>query len=332
MRCHLLIPHAVWPNRAESAEVTVGLTLPAFSRLAGRGRRESFVAISASDWLGQAFGLNDFPAAPLTLMAASADKSAGFWLRVDPVHLSINQRGAEIADPDALAVTQHEATQLIAALNAQFAEDGLYFVAAAPDAWLLRLPEVPESTFTPLESVYGRSIGEFLPQGPDAVRWHRLINEIQMLLYAHPVNDTRAGQGRPLINSLWLWGGGMYPLPDALRKPEGQVKSDDPLLATLTTLAGGHATSCPGSFSGIDGKDTLVVLDELTLPALWRDALSWREGWAALEQDWFAPALGRLRDGTLAELIITLPEAGVRMALRRGDLWRIWRRPWLPWL
>ncbi|MDR3414241.1 MAG: hypothetical protein P4L87_25315 [Formivibrio sp.] len=331
MRCHLLIPHAVWPNQTESAEVTVGLTLPAFSLLAGRGRCELFTPIPARDWQGQAFGLKDFPAGPLTLLAADACPSPGFWLRADPVHLAINQRGAEVADPKALEVTADEAKQLIDALNVQFADDGLFFLAASPDSWLLRLPAAPDASFTPLESVLGRNMGEFLPQGRDAGRWHQLINEIQMMLYAHPVNDSRAGQGRPLINSLWLWGGGVYPLPEVQPQSTSLIHSDDPLLGALAGIAGVNCVPSPGSFSGVHGTDSLVILDNLSMPALWRDALAWREAWLGLERDWLAPALVQLQNGGVSELIITLPEAGIKISVRKRDLWRFWRRRSLPW-
>lgn len=331
MRCHLLIPHALWSTQAESAKLTADLTLPAFSRLAGRGQRESFAALSARDWLGQAFGLDGFPVAPLTLKATGIDAAAAYWLRADPVHLAINQRGAELTDPAALAITPDEASQLIAELNAQFSADGLYFVAATPENWLLRLPEPPDATFTPLASAYGRNISELMPQGREAVRWHRLINEIQMLLYGHSVNDKRAGQGKPLVNSLWLWGGGIYLLPQTLQKPAQRVLGNDRLLATLSELAGVQYTACSDGLSAIDKMDTLAVLDDLTLPALWHDALAWRNGWMALEQNWFVPALAALRAGRFSELIITLPEAGVKIRIERSDLWRFWRRPWTPW-
>lgn len=66
MHCHLIISHAVWPRPDESPAVTAGLSLPAFSRLAGLGRRETFAPLPARDWLGQHFGLEGFPVAPLT--------------------------------------------------------------------------------------------------------------------------------------------------------------------------------------------------------------------------------------------------------------------------
>ena len=118
MRCHLIISHAIWPDAAESARIGTGLLLPALAMLAGRGRRETFVPAPTRDWLGQCFGLADFPAAPLLLASVAPHEQSGYWLRADPVHLAINQHGAEMADPAALAISQDEATQLLAALNA----------------------------------------------------------------------------------------------------------------------------------------------------------------------------------------------------------------------
>lgn len=331
MRCHLIIPSAVWPNPTESAEITAGLSLPAFSMLAGRGQRESFEPLPSRDWLAQCFGMVDFPAAPLTLAAVCPDESAGYWLRADPVHLAINQRGAEMADPAALSVTQEEARQLTALLNAQFGADGLRFVAATPQTWLLQVPARPDAIFTPLDSVYGRTIHDFLPQGAEAANWHRLINEIQMLLHGHAVNDLRASRNQPLINSLWFWGGGQYPLPQSLPRPTGVVHGNDPQLSALAGLAGAYCMPCPASLGEVSGNDIWVMLDDLSHPAQWLDAQAWRQGWEALEANWFAPARRMLLNGKMRELHLTLPEAGITITVRRVDFLRLWRRAWLPW-
>lgn len=332
MRLQLVIPHAVWPKESEAAEVTVGLKPAAFSLLCGRGTRERFEPLRCLDWLAQAFDLADFPAGPLTLAAEHPDAEAGYWLRADPVHLLANQFGACMADPHGLHVSPDEAEQLVANLNKQFAGDDMLFIAAAPDRWLLRLPEAPQARFAELESVFGNEdIGAFLPQGPDAARWHRRLNEMQMLLYTHPVNDIRASLGQPLINSLWLWGGGAYPLRSDLKKPAEWLMANDPMIAALAKLAGCHRAPRPDVLENLPGKDVLVVLDDLAYPALWGDALTWREDWGMLEGDWFAPAHEWLSAGKISTLELILPEAGIKVLLRRRDLLCLWRRPWLPW-
>lgn len=331
MRCHLVLPHAIWPNQAESAEVTVGLRADAFSFLAGRGHRQEFSPTPYQDWLGAQFGLSDFPAGPLTLAAEHPEESAGYWLRADPVHLVVNQRGAEMADPHSLAVTPDEAEQLTTELNKHFAGDDMFFLAATPQHWLLQTHEAPQAGFAPLDTVYGRSIGEFMPEGEDAARWHRRLNEIQMLLFNHPVNDIRATLGQPLINSVWFWGGGFHPLRCALVQPAEYVYSNDTMLATLAKLSGAKRAPCPDSFSGVIGKDVLVVLDDLIVAALWSNAIAWREAWDNLERHWFQPARELLADGRLDELVLTMPEAGIQITLNKNHLWRFWRRPCPLW-
>jgi len=82
-----------------------------------------------------------------------------------------------------------------------------------PDRWYLRLDSLPDISTLPLSQVAGRNVHGLLPGGKDAARWHQLFNEIQMLLFAHPLNEARETRGALPINSLWFWGGGvMQPL------------------------------------------------------------------------------------------------------------------------
>lgn len=331
MRLQLVIPHAVWPRATEAVEASIGLSLPAFSLLCGRGARTRFEPVHCLDWLAQAFGLPDFPAGPLTLAAENPVNRHGYWLRADPVHLAVNQFGACMADPRVLAVTPDEAGQLVAMLNKQFAGDDMQFIVGSPDKWLLRLHEPPQVVFAQLESVFGNEIGNFLPHGAEAARWHRRLNEMQMLLYTHPVNDIRASLGQPLINSVWLWGGGQYPLPGTLSRPAELLMADDSMIAALGKLAGCRRSPRVDRLEALTGEDVLVVLDDLACPALWGDALTWREGWSALEANWFAPARKWLSAGKISKLELILPEAGVCVSVDRSNLFCLWRRAWLPW-
>ncbi len=56
-----------------------------------------------------------------------------------------------------------------------------------------------------------RSINSHLPRGDDALAWHRVMNEAQMIMHAHPVTAAREARGAPPANSIWLWGGGTLP-------------------------------------------------------------------------------------------------------------------------
>ena len=58
------------------------------------------------------------------------------------------------------------------------------------------------STIAPLSAIAGRRIDGDLDGKPTAItRW---LNEVQMFLHLHPVNEARQMKGQPAINSLWL--------------------------------------------------------------------------------------------------------------------------------
>jgi hypothetical protein len=135
----------------------------------------------------------------------------------------------------------------------------------------------------------------------------------------------------PLINSLWLWGCGTYPLRDGPRKPAGALLANEPMLTALARFAGVQGEPCPDSLDSPPAKDAIVVLDELVNPAQWGDVPSWREAWTTLENGWFAPARKWLSAGKISKLELVFPDAGIRIVLGRRDLLCLWRRPWLPW-
>ena len=329
MRRHLVIAGPVWPIPEQSDEAAAGLAIPAFAWLAGRGERRRFAPRALHDWLGSRFGLTGWPAGPLTLFAECADEAGGYWLRADPVHLAVGLHGVELADFAARMITADEAGRLVDNLNRQFAGDGLRFVAVAPERWLLRLDVEPDAQFS--SSGPARDIGKSLPQGADAMLWQRRLNEIQMVLHADPVNDQRMAHGLSAINSLWLWGGGWQPLRDALQKPADIVYANDSELIALAQLAGAAGAPRPAAWSGVRGEDALVLLDDLAEPARAGNALAWREAWQMLERDWFAPARQAFAAGRIDELLLTLPDAGMQITLRRHDRWKFWRRPWALW-
>ena len=57
---------------------------------------------------------------------------------------------------------------------------------------------------------------------PATAAMRRLQNEMQMLLYTHPLNDARDAQGLPTVNSFWISGSGILP-PGTPITPEPQV-------------------------------------------------------------------------------------------------------------
>lgn len=99
-------------------------------------------------------------------------------------------------------VANAEAVAIITSLNQHFNTRGLYFYQHN-DVWFLGLDRDPNIQVSPLALLKNKDITPFLPQGAGALAWAALQNEIQMLLFNHPVNGLREQQGRLVINSLW---------------------------------------------------------------------------------------------------------------------------------
>src|SRR6266852_2945104 len=169
----------------------------------------------------------------------------------------------------------------------------MLFHPLRPARWYVRLEKAPDMQTTPAAAARGAAIDEKLPSGPDAMRFHALMNEAQMLLHEHPVNAEREARGEPALNSIWFWGGGVIDATKA--RPFSTVIADDPLARGLALAAGIPALALPKDADSVlaslgDEGLALVVLDAP------REAQP-RERRAALERDWFLPLLAALKSG-----------------------------------
>ena len=114
-------------------------------------------------------------------------------------------------DPAALELHDEHARELFAALQAWFADDGIELNLETPQRWLARGELFRDLVSASLDRVSGRDVAAWMPESAQASRLHRLQTEMQMLLYTHPVNDARAAQGLPAVNSFWVSGAGALP-------------------------------------------------------------------------------------------------------------------------
>ncbi|MDW8469850.1 MAG: hypothetical protein RML56_13630 [Burkholderiales bacterium] len=301
--------------------------LPAAELLLARARRTTTEPATLERWLARAFGLAEesLPWGALTALAAGAEPGAHVWLRADPVHLRAGMNSLSLVPAAALGITDAEARALAEAVNRHFA--GRFTVAVADAShWALRAErEVLLYARSPIE-LAGREVNANLPSGPDAARWHALLNEVQMLLHDHPVNAARELP----VNSLWFWGAGR--LPREARGPWESVTAADPALAGLATLAGMRHRAVPEgarewlAHAPASGRH-LLVLDALSVAQALGDAQRLAAAAEALERDWFAPLLAALRAERVGMVTVHVPEAGRAFETVRGDLRRFWRRP-----
>jgi hypothetical protein len=330
MQIHLLIPGLLWPSAAAPA---AGRSPAGLERLLGLGRHRLAAFEPLDRHFARLFGLGG--AAPLPLAAlrrrgeteAEPPAPGGHWLCADPVNLAFSREHLllhDFAADGADAPDRGEAAALVAALNDSFAGLGR-FEACTPTRWYLRLAGPACASFYPLHDVVGRPIRHFLPEGEDARRWQRTMNEAQIVLHNHPLSRAREAAGRRAVNSLWLWGAGELTRPP--RAPLAAVQAEDPL-ATGLARAAGIEPRRPEPAAALEG-DTLVVLDSLLRPARQLDLDAWRTGLEALERDWFAPLAEALRRGRLQTLRLTAPgdRGTLELVVRAADRWKFWRKP-----
>ncbi len=325
---HLVVPDLFLPREAFDGEGAP--RAPALEILLARAEAAPLACVSPETWVSletwlcAAFGAGSGAVAPVTLRADGGDPGAAYWLRADPVHLIL--RGSELVVHPVASLRADEAAQFCDSLNRHFDGD-LRFVAQQPQRWYLRLADAPGITTHPLAQVAGKDMCGYLPQGPNALHWHRLLNEMQMLLYQHPANAEREVRGEWVVNSVWLWGGGRA--TENLLRPFADVRTDSALVAAFAQAAGIGLSPLPGGDERwIGGAGTsLVAWDGLRQAQHHGDFGAWRDSLQKLERHCIHPLLAALRRGRIASLTLdALQEHGsLRFTLTRGRAWQFWR-------
>ena len=135
------------------------------------------------------------------------DAGSGYWLYAAPVHLLLQRDTFSLPAPAPLPLAIEEIEAMTSVLNKHFAADNLKFFWHDKQ-WFLRLSSNPNIKTSPPEAVVDKDISAFLPTGAGAINWASFTNELQMLLFEHPINQAREANGMPAINSLWCYGGG----------------------------------------------------------------------------------------------------------------------------
>lgn len=310
---------------------TATLLLPARFRLAGQplssasaralGRADASGVGEAGEraQLLRHFDLlpRGWPVAALTRSQDANDAASAQWLRADPAWVRPDINGVRLfACGDGLHLSREDADALLPALRTLFGDAGFPIDAPTPSRWYLRMPAgAKPPAFPGPDAALGTDLFDALvgtDGGIDAGlrRWRALLNEAQVLLHNHPWNARRAAAGKPPVNSLWFWGGGM--LPDHVSTARTQIASDDVPLRALAANAGLAPLASGPRFAAIAG-DALFDLREA------RDL-------AALDRDWLQPALDALRRGRLRQLHLDFAD-GTGYRLLPAQRWRFWRRP-----
>jgi hypothetical protein len=316
-------------------------------------------------WVARQFGTvpsgagaaDEAPLAPYMLRADGGEPGTSTWACVQPVHVRIAHDHLVLIDPASLALTDDEASTLLDVARPLIEELGVRIEAPKPSRWYLASDAFGTLAGASPLRASGRNIEIWLPHeahtGQRSRAWMKLQNEVQMAWFEHPVNEAREARGLPSVNSIWFHAQGAA---QPVKSPFTRVLSDAAATRGLALTAGVEVGAPPASFAAVSAgaamspaansakgangaqqgsrgatptaATTLVELDPFSAPYIEQDWGRWNDAFAALETDWFAPALAALQSGQLGELGLTLcgDTGSVTLTITRGDLRKFWRR------
>ncbi len=219
------------------------------------------------------------------------------WL-AELVHVSPSRDGAVLLPASELEISPQHNGALLESAQTLFAGTGFALHPDSAARWRIELPAdfTPQCASPVLVSL--ATVNEWWPQDIAARPWRRLLNELQMLWYDHPVNNERYAAGRVPVNSLWLFGGAS---PDQLRQ-------------------------APASDSAVHGS--------LLEPGLAQDWGAWIGALGELERNVFKPLAANAQPGLVLlgrdRIVEIQPRSqGLlsRLLPRRNETWRTWWSP-----
>ena len=272
---HLLIPFAACLSEA-CAPALSSLKLPHLEQLLARLTPEPLDAgdeFSLSTpherALAHALGISA-PDGLLPWAALEASKKllkGNAWAFITPCHWQVGANHIAMSGQTLPDFSEAESRALMAAMQPYFEEDGLALHFDSPNRWLASGDVFKDLPTASLDRVVGRNVENWMPRSQQAAALRRLQNEMQMLLYTHPVNDARSARGVLPVNSFWLSG------------------------------TGALAPNLPANLAP-------QVVNPLRDAALNEDWAAWAQAWQAIDATECAALLARLKQGAHGQLTL----------------------------
>jgi hypothetical protein len=218
-KLHLIIPGAVLPRDAGETVSTMVPVLPKLRALLAS--MEATTRIECGE---------DSPATPFELALAEANALPGGpghipWAAFETgtvgtpcafiklCHLQVGSDHILLLPPEDLGVDAETSRVLLAAMAPYFLEDGITLqpYGTVLGTWLATGEPFRNLRTVSTDQLAGRRLTRSMLEsaGGSAAVLRRLQNEMQMLLYTHPANETRQQQRLLPINSFWVTGAGV---------------------------------------------------------------------------------------------------------------------------
>lgn len=327
----LLIPGLFGPKASFSTDYIPQVDSLEF--ILGRAQRRTLLEESYYRQAGTLLNLatdprQDIPAAAITRLLDDHEPPQGYWLRVDPVHLSPDRDGLILIDTSAFELNQHDSLAVAAEVRQVLQVYGWNLEAPHPNRWYIKFDKKPDINTTDIASVVGQDINHYLPTGNDAKGFLQIMNEIQMQLHDSDINRERQARGEVPVNSIWFWGLGE--LPGVLERSWSAVYADDNFIKGLAMLSGTPCWPVPQQIASIldnhpENAELLVVSDHCHVFSQYQDLENWYHTLLKLDENWFVHILEAIKTGALDEIFIVTD--GIEFKSDRLILKKFWRRP-----
>ena len=267
---HLLIPYAASPSDGCLTALAT-LQLPNLQKLLSRLTAQAMemgdeLSLSPPHEraLASLLGLSAVDGQiPWAALQAQKDPSladfGGAWAFVTLCHWQADKHQVSMRQIPMQDLPQVESDTLLSAMRPFFAEDGITLYPNESGRWLAHANVFEGLATASPDRVLGRNLVAWMPDAAQAGGLMRLISEMQMLLYNHPVNDAREARGTLPVNAFWLSGSGVL-----------ARKLDAP-----TSLP--HAEQAPQT------PEMPTVVNTLRDAALREDWSAWANAWQTLD-------------------------------------------------
>ncbi len=296
----------IWPEAAGALQPINKVTWPVALQQLVRKSRFQADQSDYSSLLLQQFGQTkgpDLPLAALRFPGETAICADLCYLHADRDCLRLFHRDLQVSDA--------EAAQLQTRLQPLLDEFRGEWLSYSAKHWGLRLPALPDMQWPAIDKLEGQSIGDQLPVGKQQNSWRRLLNEIQMTLFEHPVNQQREAAGLLPVNAIWFSGAAALDLNADWQ----HVAGDDALLKPLAN----HINADYQQSYDVLLKQKYKGKSMMVLPAFDNDG-DWQNHLEILSQQVFNPLWQQLRRLQIRELKICVPQHG-HYSL---NSWRSW--------
>jgi hypothetical protein len=211
------------------------------------------------------------------------------WAWLTPCHWQVNADHVRMADPAESQISPEESHTVMELLRPYLLEDGITLHSLQDGNWLASGAAFLDLPTASLARASGGAVDHWMPRQPQAQPLRRLQNEMQMLLYTHPLNDARTAHGMLPITSFWVSGTGSLP---AHYQPTQEA----------------------------------TVVDALRLPNQQDDATTWTQAWQVLDQTVLKHLLEQTRRGEPVTLTLCGETTAQTFTLQAQSRWTRLRR------